>query len=93
MNIRLLLREEAEVRLTRNIESHIDCYGGGGKGGSSPQVIDTPPPPAPPAEEPTMEEFTDEEEEAQQRSAITQGAKSLQIPLTTGTSKGTVGTG
>lgn len=60
----------------------VECYGGGGgKGG--PRVIETPapPPPAPPSEEPMMVEFTDEDEEKRTRKAMTQGAKSLQIPL------------
>jgi hypothetical protein len=71
----------------------VECYGGGGKG--APRVIEVPatPPPAPSApstpmaagdkgfDEATMEEFTDEEEEKRTRKAMTQGAKSLQIPL------------
>lgn len=76
---------EDTLDLTRSLESvFVECYGGGGKGGS-PQVIQTPatPPPAPPAEEPMMEEFTDEDEEKRVRKAMTQGAKSLQIPLGT----------
>ena len=64
--------------------------GGGGKGGGTTVVAATPPPP-PPEEEAMMTEFTDEEADKLQRKAITQGAKSLQIPLgSSGTS--TVGT-
>ena len=65
--------------------------GGGGKGGGGTTVIPATPPPPPPEEEATMTEFTDEEADKLQRKAITQGAKSLQIPLgSAGTS--TVGT-
>ena len=95
MNLRSLMNVDdidATLSLDRCVSDPLVCYGGGGKGGSSqPQVIETPPPPAPPAEDATMEEFTDEEEAKQQRTAITQGAKSLQIPLATGGNK-TVGT-
>ena len=58
------------------------CFGGGGKGGGT-TVVPATPPPAPPAEEAKMTEFTDEEANKLQRKAITQGAKSLQIPLAT----------
>ena len=65
--------------------------GGGGKGGGTTVVPATPPPPPPPEEEAKMTEFTDEEADKLQRKALTQGAKSLQIPLgSLGTS--TVGT-
>lgn len=63
---------------------------GGGKGGGTTVVPATPPPP-PPEAEAKMIEFTDEEADKLQRKALTQGAKSLQIPLgSVGTS--TVGT-
>lgn len=71
---------------------------GGGKGGSS--VVEKPvyvPPPAPPAinEAVTQEEAVSPEEEMKRtKEALKQGAKSLQIPVTGGsTSGGTVGTG
>ena len=68
----------------------VTTQGGGGKGGGTTVVPATPPPP-PPEEEAMMTEFTDEQADKLQRKAITQGAKSLQIPLgSTGTS--TVGT-
>ena len=64
--------------------------GGSGKGGGTTVVPATPPPP-PPESEAKMTEFTDEEAAKLQRKALTQGAKSLQIPLgSLGTS--TVGT-
>ena len=56
--------------------------GGGGKGGGTTTIAATPPP-APPETEAKMTEFTDEEANKLQRKAITQGAKSLQIPLAT----------
>ena len=66
------------------------CFGGSGKGGGTTVVPATPPPP-PPESEAKMTEFTDEEADKLQRKALTQGAKSLQIPLgSLGTS--TVGT-
>ena len=64
--------------------------GGGGKGGGTTTIAATPPPP-PPEEEAKMTEFTDEEADKLQRKAITQGAKSLQIPLG-GVGTATVGT-
>lgn len=67
----------------------IATYGGGKT--STPTVIPATPPPAPPAEEATMTEFTDEEQNKKKRTAISQGAKSLQIPLG-GTTGATVGT-
>lgn len=70
--------------LTRSLQSvFVECYGGGGGKGGGTRTIEVPatPPPAPPAEEPMMEEFTDEDEEKRTRKAMTQGAKSLQIPL------------
>ena len=54
--------------------------GGGGKGGGTTTVAATPPPP-PPEAEAKMTEFTNEEADKLQRKALTQGAKSLQIPL------------
>lgn len=75
---------EDTLDLTRTLPSlFVECYGGGGKGGGGTRYIEVPatPPPAPPAEEATMEEFTDEDEEKRTRKAMTQGAKSLQIPL------------
>ena len=56
--------------------------GGGGKGGGTTTIAATPPP-LPPEEEAKMTEFTDEEANKLQRKALTQGAKSLQIPLAT----------
>jgi len=64
---------------------------GGGKGGGGTTVVKTPPPPPPPEAEAKMTEFTDEEADKLQRKAITQGAKSLQIPLAA-PSSGTIGT-
>ena len=92
MNIRKLA-SFVPVEFTQ--ESWLDpvvCHGGGGKGGgTTTEYIPAPIPPAPPAEEATMEEFTDEEEMKNQRKAMIEGAKSLQIPL--GTAGGsTVGT-
>ena len=76
---------EDTLDLTRSLQSlFVECYGGGGKGGGpSTIVVPATPPPAPPAEEATMVEFSDEEEEKRTRKALTQGAKSLQIPLGT----------
>lgn len=54
--------------------------GGSGKGGGTTTIAATPPPP-PSEEEAKMTEFTDEEADKLQRRALTQGAKSLQIPL------------
>ena len=65
--------------------------GGGGKGGGGTTVVPATPPPPPPEEEAKMTEFTDEEADKLQRKAITQGAKSLQIPLATA-GTGVVGT-
>ena len=56
--------------------------GGGGKGGGTTVVPSVPAPP-PPEAEAKMTEFTDEEANKLQRKALTQGAKSLQIPLAT----------
>ena len=87
---------EDTLDLTRSLQSlFVECYGGGGKGGTryiEVPATPPPPPPAPPAEEATMVEFSDEEEEKRTRKAMTQGAKSLQIPLGTGatSSVGTV---
>lgn len=62
----------------------VTTQGGGGKGGGTTVVPATPPPPPPPPEtEAKMTEFTDEEADKLQRKALTQGAKSLQIPLAT----------
>ena len=68
----------------------VTTQGGGGKG-SKPTVVAATPPPPPPEEEAKMTEFTDEEADKLQRKAITQGAKSLQIPLATA-GTGVVGT-
>ena len=65
--------------------------GGGGKGGGTTTIAATPAPP-PPEEEATMTEFTDEEADKLQRKTITQGAKSLQIPLGGTTGSTTLGT-
>ncbi len=60
----------------------VTTQGGGGKGSSpAPVTVAAPPPPPPPEEEAMMTEFTDEEADKLQRKALTQGAKSLQIPL------------
>ena len=70
------------------------CFGGGKGGSSAPQPIYTAPPSAPAAtEEATLEEaITPEDEEKMKKEAQTKGAKSLQIPLTTGgVSESTVG--
>lgn len=72
---------EDSMVLTRSLESLFNCYGGGGKGGTKTVMVPATPPPAPPAEEATMVEFEDEEESKRTRTAMTQGAKSLQIPL------------
>lgn len=56
--------------------------GGGSKGGGTTTIAATPAPP-PPEAEAKMTEFTDEEANKLQRKALTQGAKSLQIPLAT----------
>ena len=77
---------EDTLDLTRSLQSlFVECYGGGGKGGTRTIEVPATPPPAPPAEEATMVEFRDEEEEKRTRKAMTQGAKSLQIPLGTST--------
>ena len=70
----------------------VTTQGGGGKHSSpAPVTVAATPAPPPPEAEAKMTEFTDEEADKLQRKAITQGAKSLQIPLgSTGTS--TVGT-
>lgn len=60
----------------------VTTQGGGGKGGGT-TVVSAPPPPPPPEAEAKMTEFTDEEADKLQRKALTQGAKSLQIPLAT----------
>ena len=60
------------------------CFGGGGsKGGGGTTVVPATPAPPPPEAEAKMTEFTDEEANKLQRKALTQGAKSLQIPLAT----------
>ena len=69
----------------------VTTQGGGGKGGGTTVVPATPPPP-PPEEEAMMTEFTDEEADKLQRKALTQGAKSLQIPLGGTTGSTTLGT-
>jgi len=70
------------------------AFGGGGKGGGTTVVPapPPPPPPPPPEEEAQMTEFTDEEANKLQRKAITQGAKSLQIPIGGTTDSATLGT-
>ena len=77
---------EDTLDLTRSLQSlFVECYGGGGKGGGVQTIeVPAPPPPAPPVEEASMVEFSDEEEEKRTRKALTQGAKSLQIPLGAG---------
>ena len=67
------------------------CFGGSGKGGGGTTVVPATPPPPPPESEAKMTEFTDEEADKLQRKALTQGAKSLQIPLG-GVGTATVGT-
>ena len=66
--------------------------GGSGKGGGGATVVPATPAPPPPEEEATMTEFTDEEANKLQRKTITQGAKSLQIPLGGTTGSTTLGT-
>ena len=62
----------------------VTTQGGGGKGSSpAPVIVPATPPPPPPEAEAKMTEFTDEEADKLQRKALTQGAKSLQIPLAT----------
>ena len=61
----------------------VTTQGGGGKSGGGTTVVPATPPPPPPEEEAKMTEFTDEEADKLQRKALTQGAKSLQIPLAT----------
>ena len=71
----------------------VTTQGGGGKGSSpAPVTVAAPPPPAPPETEAKMTEFTDEEANKLQRKALTQGAKSLQIPLGATTGNSIVGT-
>ena len=60
----------------------VTTQGGGGKG-STPTVVAATPAPPPPEAEAKMTEFTDEEANKLQRKTLTQGAKSLQIPLAT----------
>lgn len=68
------------------------CFGGGGsKGGGTTTIAATPAPP-PPEAEAKMTEFTDEEANKLQRKALTQGAKSLQIPLGSTAGSTTLGT-
>ena len=65
-------------------------------GGSSKtptvQTVAATPTPAPPVEEAKMTPFTDPTKDAQKAKAVSQGAASLQIPLGTIGSTGTVGT-
>lgn len=69
------------------------CFGGGGsKGGGGTTVVPATPAPPPPEAEAKMTEFTNEEADKLQRKALTQGAKSLQIPLGTTTGSATLGT-
>lgn len=69
------------------------CFGGGGsKGGGGTTVVPATPAPPPPEAEAKMTEFTDEEANKLQRKALTQGAKSLQIPLGGTTGSTTLGT-
>ena len=70
------------------------CFGGGKGSAPAPMPIYTPPPAAPAgAVEAAMTDATTPEEEAKlKKKAITQGAKSLQIPLSDSTSSTTVGT-
>ena len=65
--------------------------GGGGKS-PSVQTVAATPTPAPPAEQAKMTEFTDPTKTAQKTLAKTQGAASLQIPLGTVGTSGTLGT-
>ena len=69
----------------------VTTQGGGGKG-STPTVVAATPPPPPPESEAMMTEFTNEEADKLQRKALTQGAKSLQIPLGTTTGSTILGT-
>jgi hypothetical protein len=59
--------------------------GGGGKGGGAPAPIYTPPPAAPPAAEAatlaTAQDAITKDAELAKKKSVTQGAKSLQIPL------------
>lgn len=66
--------------------------GGGGKSGGGTTVVPATPPPPPPEAEAKMTEFTNEEADKLQRKAITQGAKSLQIPLGSTAGSTTLGT-
>ena len=61
----------------------VTTQGGSGKGGGRTTTVAATPAPPPPEEEAKMTEFTDEEADKLQRKALTQGAKSLQIPLAT----------
>ena len=61
----------------------VACGGGGKGGGGRTTVVPATPPPPPPESEAKMTEFTDEEADKLQRKALTQGAKSLQIPIAT----------
>lgn len=69
---------------------NIAC-GGSGKGGGTTVVPSVPAPP-PPEAEAKMTEFTNEEADKLQRKALTQGAKSLQIPLGSTAGSTTLGT-
>lgn len=60
----------------------------------APAPIVTPPAEAPaPVEEATLEEFSDEETQKAKKKAVTQGTKTLQIPLGGASGGATVGTG
>lgn len=77
--------------LNRCKKDPLTCYGGGGK---SPKVqtVAATPTPAPPAEEAKMREFTDPALEKDKVKAKTQGAGSLQIPLGSLGTTGSIGT-
>lgn len=77
--------------LNRSIRDPLICYGGGGKS-PSVQTVAATPTPAPPAEEATMREYTDPNADKTKLKAKTQGATSLQIPLGSLGTSGTVGT-
>mgnify|MGYP001243322760 CR=1 FL=1 len=70
------------------------CFGGGKGSALTPQPIYTQPPAAPAGavEAAMVDATTPEDEEKMKKKAITQGAKSLQIPLSDSTTSTTVGT-
>lgn len=68
------------------------AFGGSGKGGGGATVVPSVPAPPPPESEAMMTEFTNEEADKLQRKALTQGAKSLQIPLGSTAGSTTLGT-